>query len=262
MSLLIRTTNLIRGILSLFVSGIERRKPEALLELERENLRKLIGRFNAGLASHAALCERLMSQTRRNERERDEFAVKVPAHLKAGNREAAGRYALRLKDVERELLENRDQLEKAETTYQNLVRARDTAVSEAKARIETVRRSIGDLKIRQATADLQSMAASMVDELGGAGDTLNRLHEMVEEEREKASGRARVATGGLDLQDLEIKESEQRALAEQALEEFLTETAAMADASIEEAAGPMAIPDLSGNGAHRRRPPVAKKRKR
>ncbi len=36
--------------------------PEALLELEKENLRKLIGRFNEGLISHAALSERLMTQ--------------------------------------------------------------------------------------------------------------------------------------------------------------------------------------------------------
>jgi len=221
MSLLIRVTNLIRGVLSLFVSGMERRTPEALLELEKENLRRLIGRFNDGLASHAALCERMMSQTRKNERERRELTAKVSAHVKASNREAAGQYALRLKSVERELAENRDQLAHAENTYQNLVRSREAAVGEAKARIETVRRSIGDLKIRRATAELQNMASAMIDELGGAGDTLNRLHDMVEEEREKAAGRARVATDTVDVRDLEVKELEQRALADQALEEFM-----------------------------------------
>ena len=53
-----RIANLFKGFLSLFVSGVERRNPEALLELEQENLRKQIGNFNQGLASHAGLAER------------------------------------------------------------------------------------------------------------------------------------------------------------------------------------------------------------
>ena len=35
------------------------------------------------------------------------------------------------------------------------------------------------------------MASGMISAIGGSGDTLNRLHDMVEEEREKAAGRAR-----------------------------------------------------------------------
>ena len=62
-----RIANLFKGFLSLFISGVEKRNPEALLELEQENLRKQIGNFNQGLASHAGLCERLMSQVRKLE---------------------------------------------------------------------------------------------------------------------------------------------------------------------------------------------------
>lgn len=39
-----RIGNLFRGFLSLFVSGLERKNPEALLEVEKENLRKQIGK--------------------------------------------------------------------------------------------------------------------------------------------------------------------------------------------------------------------------
>jgi hypothetical protein len=62
-----RIANLFKGFLSLFISGVERRNPEALLELEQENLRKQVGNFNQGLASHAGLSERLMSQVRKLE---------------------------------------------------------------------------------------------------------------------------------------------------------------------------------------------------
>ena len=54
-----RLGNLIKGFLGLFISGLEKRNPEALLEVEKENLRAQISRYNQGLASHAALCERL-----------------------------------------------------------------------------------------------------------------------------------------------------------------------------------------------------------
>ena len=122
-----RIANLFKGFLSLFVSGVERRNPEALLELEQENLRKQIGNFNQGLASHAGLSERLMSQVRKLEAEQKDLRAKTTAHVRAGNNSAAGQYALRLQSVEAQLAENRTQLEQAETTYKNLVKARDVA---------------------------------------------------------------------------------------------------------------------------------------
>ena len=46
-----RLTNILKGMLSLFIKDIERQNPEALLELEQENLRKQIANFNQGLAA-------------------------------------------------------------------------------------------------------------------------------------------------------------------------------------------------------------------
>jgi hypothetical protein len=64
------------------------------------------------------------------------------------------------------------------------------------------------------------MAAGMIGQLGGSGDTLNRLHDMVEEERQKAAGRARVAKDSIDMSDVNLKEAEMNALADQALADF------------------------------------------
>ena len=84
--------------------------------METENLRKQISQYNQGLASHAGLCERLMSQVKKLETEERDLRAKTSANLRAGNRNAAGQYALRLQTVSRELEENRKQLEQAETT--------------------------------------------------------------------------------------------------------------------------------------------------
>jgi hypothetical protein len=111
-------------------------------------------------------------------------------------------------------------MEQAEVTYKELVRARDVAISIARAKIETLKTGISDLKMKRAMAEITEMASGMVSELGGSGDTLNRLDSIVQEERYKAAGRVRVAVDSLDTSDIHVREAEQHAMAEQALEEF------------------------------------------
>lgn len=215
-----RLANLLKAFANLFVTGLEKRNPEALLQLEAENLRKQVASFNQGLATHAGLCERIMGQVRKQEAEQRDLKAKVTAHLRAGNRGPAGQYAVRLQAVERELEENRRQLAQAEETYKNLVKARDVAVASAKAKIEGLKGAITDMRMKQAMAEMHEMAAGMVSEIGGSGDTMNRLHEMVEDERTKAAGRARIAKDSLDMTDVNVKEAELEALADQALADF------------------------------------------
>ncbi len=219
-----RIGNLIRGFFGLFISGLEKQNPEALLEVEKENLRKQISEYNKGLAAHAGLCERLMSQVKRGGDEIKQLTAKATAHLKAGNRKLAGEYALRLQKIKEEHGTNVDQLEDAEKTYTELKSARDIAVTAARDKIESLKRGISETKIAKATAELNEMAAGMINEIGGAGDTLNRLEEMVSEEREIAKGRARVAKDSIDTTDLEQMETERSALEELALADFAAES--------------------------------------
>jgi phage shock protein A len=216
-----RIMNLFKGFFGLFISGVERRNPEALLDVEKENLRRQVGQFNQGLASHAGMCERLMVQTKKLEGEEQELRAKTAANLRAGNKEIAGQYAIRLQTVSRELVENREQLKQAEETYKSLVKSRDAAISAAQAKIEALKNSINDLKVKRAMGELSEMASGMVSNIGGSGDTLDRLQSMVEEERQKAAGKARVAHDMLaNTGDLHLKEAEQNALADQALADF------------------------------------------
>jgi phage shock protein A len=215
-----RLGNLIRGFFGLFVSSVERRSPQALLEVEKENLRKQIAQFNQGLAAHAALCERLMARTRTLEAQEQEQKAQVGAHLRAGNRDVAAQYALRLQATARELADNRAQLQQAEETYQNLTTSRDATIKAAKAKIEALQLSIQDMKAQKAMAELAEMAAGLNTSLGGSGDTLDRLKSMVDEERTKAAGKARVARDTLGMTDVQIKAAEQKALADQALADF------------------------------------------
>jgi len=221
MGLIIRIWNITQGLAGRLVSKFERRNPEALLELEKENLRKVIGRFNDGLVSHATLVERLRQQVIKGETEVADATRRMQALLKAGESQSAGRYALQLKDLTAQLAESRQQFEAADASYLQLVATRDAAIAEARAKVEQLRWQIGDLKVNRALADLQNMANAMLDSFHGPGDSLNRLQEMVTEEREKANARVRVATSGLATSRPGETEAEQRALETQALEEYM-----------------------------------------
>ncbi len=219
-----RLGNLIRGFFGLFISGLEKKNPEALLEVEKENLRKQISEYNKGLAAHAGLCERLMAQVKRESDEIQDLTAKTAANLKAGNRKDAGEYALRLQKLKQDHEDSVAQLEDAEKTYQELKRARDIAHREARERIEALKRDINETRVAKATAELNEMASGMIGEIGGTGDTLNRLEEMIAEEKQLAKGRARVARDTIDTTELKQMEAERSALEEMALADFAAES--------------------------------------
>ncbi len=215
-----RLANLIKGFFGLFVGGLEKKNPLALLEVEKENLRKQIAEFNQALATHAALVERLIAQVRKLDAEETGLRAKTKAMLQSGNRDVASQTALKLQGVDQQHDEMVTQLDAAEKRYKELIRARDVSVKTARDKIDKLRRGIDEMKVQKAMAELNEMAAGMVAEIGGSGDTLNRLEGIVEEERTKAAGRARVARDSLDLGDIEVQEAEQKALADMALADF------------------------------------------
>jgi phage shock protein A len=215
-----RLQNLIRGFLSLFISGLEKANPRALIEAEKENLRQQIARFNDNLANHAAFVERLMRQVKNLEAQEREYSAKAAAHLKAGNRAAAGQYALQLRTVKEQLEENRAQLQSSDDTYKKLVKTRDVAVRDAQAKIEGLKRLLTETEMMEAQAELQEMAQGMIMSIGGSGDTIARVEEYLTERRDRAAGKARVAASSIDTSEVELKDAEQEALADQALTEF------------------------------------------
>jgi phage shock protein A len=58
-----RIGNLFRGFLSLFMTGLERQNPEALLEVEKENLRTQIARYTQGLSVITKRADRSVAAT-------------------------------------------------------------------------------------------------------------------------------------------------------------------------------------------------------
>jgi phage shock protein A len=215
-----RLATLFRGFLGLFITGLEKSNPKALIEVEKENLRVQIAKYNDNLATHAGFIEKLMRQIKEMEQKEKDLTAKVTANIKVGNRSVAGQLALELQNLKATLEENRQQLTTSEETFKKLIKSRDVVVQEAQAKIEKLKRLLSETEMLEAQAELQEMAAGMIGSIGGSGDTLNRVQEYLEERRDKAAGKARVLSSSIDTKNVELKEAEQAALADQALAEF------------------------------------------
>lgn len=215
-----RMTNLWRAMVGSGLSALETDNAEAMLDLEREELHEKVAHYNRGLAGYAGLAERLRAEIERLERERQQLEPKLRSRLALGDRATAGRYALRFEAVAGELEERRARLCEIEGTYQELVRARQVALVAARERISTLERSIGELKVQQALADLNELAAGMQGTLGLSDGALDRIAQRVDDKRHFAAGRARVAREAIDTRDVQLREAEQQASAEQALQRF------------------------------------------
>ena len=216
-----RLMNLIRGFFGLFIKGLETQNPRALIEAEKENLRRQISRFNENLANHAAFVERLNRQVKGLAVREKELIAKITANIKVGNKAAAGQLALQLQTVKSQLLENQEQLSMQDKTFKDLEKARDVSVRDAQSKIEKLQNMIGETEMLEAQAELQEMAKGMISTIGSGGDTLNRAQEAILARRDKAAGKARVAgSQGLDTTEVVLKENEQAAMGDQALAEF------------------------------------------
>jgi phage shock protein A len=215
-----RLMNLIRGFFSLFISGLEANNPKALIEAEKENLRSQISRFNENLANHAAFVERLNRQVKNLQQKEKELTAKITANLKAGNKAVAGQLALQLQTVKQQFTENNEQLVMSDKTFKDLEKARDISVKEAQSKIEKLQNMLSEAEMMEAQAELQTMAKGMISGIGSSGDNISRVTEAIQGRRDMAAGKARVASGGIDTSNIQLKESEQAALADQALAEF------------------------------------------
>jgi len=229
-----RMRRLVGAIAGNAVTELEAAHPVAVLDAERTRLRTQVARYNRGLAAHAAIGERLRRRAAQLEQEQSTLTERIARRLGANDRPRAAEAALRLEEVRAELARGAEQIARSEATYQELTRSRNRAVEVARARIEAMKRSIGEVQAQRALAELCELAADLEGSIGVSEGTLERVHERLEEERELALGRARVAREILDSERDEGAEEDRAAHAEEALRRFEASLAGAAAPAAEE----------------------------
>src|SRR4030095_10019381 len=122
MAVMSRLGRLVRGFMSLFISGLEERNPEALMEAARDEFRTKMVQYNTALAQMAGIAERLKNQIKGKATRAQELERRILANHQAGNLDLAGTLARELQELKADLTTDTGELQETESDYQSKLR--------------------------------------------------------------------------------------------------------------------------------------------
>ena len=236
-----RIARLMKGFLSLFVSGLEAANPEALIEAARQEFREKIAQYNLALARMAGVAERLKSQIKTKTNRAQELERRILANHQAGNLELAGTLARELQELKADLGEDAAELKETEEGYQVNLRQAKVTQKEFEDKVRALEKQLSQVKIKEAQAEAAAALSGAAFQVGDLGDTMRSVEEVLSKRYEESAGKARLAKDIVDIETVSEKENERRALEQNALADFLASrgVAAAAPAATQGTATPV-----------------------
>jgi phage shock protein A len=216
-----RIGRLVRGFFGLFISGLEEKNPEALMEAARQEFRQKMTQYNLALAKMAGVAERLKSQVKTKAARAQDLERRVLANHGAGNLDLAGTLARELQELKADLGVDTQELQETEEAYQANLRQAKVAQQEFQDKIGRLDKQLSQVKIKEAQAEAATALSSVAFKVGDLGDTMHTVEEVLQKRYEVSAGKARVARDMVDMAAVQEKESERKALEQAALAEFL-----------------------------------------
>jgi phage shock protein A len=221
MAVMARLGRLVRGFLGLFISGIEQRNPEALMEAAKQEFRDRMAQYNLALARMAGIAERLKSQIQAKTIKAKDLERRILANHQAGNLELAGSLARELQDLRADLTTDTQELSETEEAYQANLRQARVAQKEFEDKVHRLEKQLSQVKIKEAQAEAASALGNVAFKVGDLGDTMKTVEEVLAKRYEVSAGKARVAKDMVNMDVVREKEAERKALEQSALAEFL-----------------------------------------
>jgi phage shock protein A len=216
-----RIGRLVRGFFGLFISGIEQANPEALMESARQEFRTKMTQYNLALAKMAGVAERLKAQVNMKASRAQDLERRILANHRAGNMELAGSLARELQELKADLGTDSNELKETEEAYQANLRQAKLAQREFEDKVRRLEKQLSQVKIKEAQAEAASALSNVAFKVGDLGDTMKRAEEVLQKRYEVSAGKARVAKDMVDMEGVQEKENERKALEQVALAEFL-----------------------------------------
>jgi phage shock protein A len=216
-----RIGRLFRGFLGLFISGIEEANPEALMEAARQEFRGRMTQYNLALAKMAGVAERLKSQVNGKASRAQDLERRILANHRAGNMDLAGTLARELQELKADLQTDSQELKETEEAYDANLRQAKLAQREFEDKVRKLDKQLSQVKIKEAQAEAASALSSVAFKVGDLGDTMKRVDEVLQKRYEVSAGKARLAKDMVDMESVQEKENERKALEQVALAEFL-----------------------------------------
>ena len=236
MGLFSRISRLFRGFFGLFISGIEERNPEALMESARQDFRNRMVQYNQALARMAGIAERLKSQIKMKSARAQDLERRILANHRAGNMDLAGSLARELQELKADLVTDTLELSETEEAYQANLRQAKVAQKEFEDKIRRLERQLSQVKVKEAQAEAAAGLGNVAFSVGDLGDSMKTVEEVLNKRYEKSAGKARLAKDMVDLDSVQEKEGERKAMEQAALADFLAGQGIQAPASAESAA--------------------------
>ena len=221
MALFARIGRLFTGFHSLFISGIEEQNPEALMEAARQEFRQKMTNYNLALARMAGVAERLKSQVKMKATRAQDLERRILANHRAGNMELAGSLARELQELKADLTTDTGELTETEEAYQANLRQAKVAQKDFEDKIRRLETQLSQVKIKEAQAEAATALSSVAFNVGDLGDTMKTVEEVLQKRYEVSAGKARVAKDMVNMEHVQEKENERKALEQNALAEFL-----------------------------------------
>jgi phage shock protein A len=234
-----RIGRLVRGFLSLFISGIEESNPEALMAAAREEFRAKMAQYNTALARMAGVAERLKGQVKSKAAKAHELERRILANHAAGNLELAGTLARELQELKADLATDSEELKDTEEAYQANMRQAKVVQREFEDKVRRLEKQLSQVHIKEAQAEAAAALGNTAFKVGDLGDTLKDVEGILQKRYEVSAGKARVAKDMVDMSAIQEKENERKALEQNALAEFLASQGI-------QAAAPQAQPAATG----------------
>ncbi|MCZ7649433.1 MAG: PspA/IM30 family protein [Planctomycetota bacterium] len=218
-----RIGRLFKGFVGMFVSGLEERNPEALMEAARQDFRDRMAQYNMALARMAGIAERLKTQIKTKSAKLKELERRVMANHRAGNMQLAGSLARELQEIRSDLEVDTTELKDTEEAYKANLRQAKVVQKDFEDKIRRLEKQLSQVKIKEAQAEAAAALGNVAFEIGDMGDTMKTVEEVLNKRYETSAGKARVATDMIDMEKLNATEKEQEALDQAALADFLAE---------------------------------------
>jgi phage shock protein A len=237
-----RIGRLFRGFFGLFISGLEEANPEALMEAARQEFRTKMTQYNLALAKMAGVAERLKSQVQAKAGRAQELERRILANHRAGNMDLAGTLARELQELKADLTVDTQELKETEEAYDANLRQAKLAQREFEDKVRRLEKQLSQVKIKEAQAEAASALSSVAFKVGDLGDTMKTVEEVLQKRYEASAGKARVAKDMVDMEAVQEKENERKALEQVALAEFLASQGIQATPSTE--ATPPAVKEI------------------
>ncbi len=211
-----KVVSAIRAQLNKLANLLWEKDPIAQMQYEYDRAVQELKEGRIGLEQYAGFVERVQRQVTTGRGHVATLEAQTKAYLKAGNREAAARFALELQKARTDLAENEAQLELHQTAYDNNLKKIQHAnrkLAELKNRIQ---RYDAELKMSSAEAEIAKLSETF--EMNLTTD-FGQLEDVIQRKIDSNKGRTRVAAdlSSRGIEAIRAEEAMESQLAEDAL---------------------------------------------